>query len=58
MGSLAGLQSPLEMIVAMWNHAPGMKKKRIEEKVKWPELNDKQMAHLFAYLKSAEASQR
>ncbi len=58
MESVAGMKSPLEMIVAMWNHAPEIRKKQIEKHVAWPELNDRQMAHLFAYLKSIETNQK
>lgn len=53
--STAQLQSPLQMVAIMWNHAPEVRSQQIELKSDWPKLNDRQVAHLFAYLKSAES---
>jgi mono/diheme cytochrome c family protein len=51
--SLGGMQSPLEMVALMWNHAPEMRNKHIEKDIDWPRLNDRQMANLFAYLRTS-----
>lgn len=56
--SLGGMQSPLEMIAQMWNHAPGMKDKHTERDMDWPKLDDRQMAHLFAYLSNSTPGKR
>jgi cytochrome c551/c552 len=50
--SLDQVQSPLEMIACMWNHAPIMAKEQLEKKLKWPKLEAGDMADLYAYLRS------
>jgi cytochrome c2 len=42
--------SPLEMITAMWNHAPDMREAQLEQELKWPTLEGEDMADLYAYL--------
>ncbi len=46
------ISSPVEMIAAMWSHAPAMDEKRIEKKMRWPKLDARDMANLYAYLSS------
>jgi mono/diheme cytochrome c family protein len=46
------LQSPLEVITEMWNHAGKMEEKMAEENVAWPVLKGSEMADLMAYLLS------
>ncbi|MEK7281624.1 MAG: c-type cytochrome, partial [Chloroflexota bacterium] len=46
------LQSPLEVITEMWNHAGKMEEKMLEENVAWPILKGGEMADLIAYLLS------
>ncbi|MDH3217008.1 MAG: c-type cytochrome [Candidatus Krumholzibacteria bacterium] len=53
LAKLEGLDSPLAMIAGMWNHAPGMREKQLEKKLKWPKLNARDMADLYAYLYNA-----
>jgi len=48
----ARLNAPVEMVTAMWNHAPGMREKIVKEDLQWPEFVDDEMAHLYAYLHS------
>jgi len=48
--------SPVEMIAAMWSHAPAMDEKRIEKKMRWPKLSARDMANLYAYLSSINES--
>lgn len=50
LSTLEDLDSPLAMIAAMWNHAPGMREKQVEKKMKWPKLKAEDMADLYAYL--------
>jgi cytochrome c2 len=44
------IKTPLSMINAMFNHAPVMQKKHMEEKLDWPNLTGKDMADFYAYL--------
>jgi len=47
---LGEIGSPLEMITAMWNHAPDMREAQLEQELKWPTLEGEDMADLFAYI--------
>jgi len=49
------LQTPLEVITEMWNHAGKMEEKTLEENVAWPILKGGEMADLIAYLLSVHA---
>lgn len=44
--------SPMAMVAAMWNHAPAMDERRAAGKLKWPELNGRDMANIYAYIQS------
>lgn len=46
------LESPLEVITDMWNHAGKMEQKMLEKSVAWPVLKGGEMADLIAYLLS------
>lgn len=46
------LDTPLEVITEMWNHAGKMEEKMLEENVAWPVLKGGEMADLIAYLLS------
>jgi cytochrome c2 len=46
------LQTPLEVITEMWNHASTMEQRMLEESVEWPVLKGGEMADLIAYLLS------
>lgn len=46
------LQTPLEIITGMWNHAEKMEEKAVEENVAWPIFKGGEMADLIAYLLS------
>lgn len=48
--TLQKMDSPLAIITAMWNHAPAMREKQLEQKLEWPEFNGRDMANLLAYL--------
>ena len=50
LATLTGLESPLAMIAAMWNHAPGMRDKQLEKNLDWPKLQGRDMADLYAFL--------
>lgn len=50
LAKLKAMDSPPAMIAAMWNHAPGMREKQMEKKLKWPKLKARDMADLYAYL--------
>ncbi|MEE9569389.1 MAG: c-type cytochrome [Candidatus Binatia bacterium] len=51
------LETPLEVITAMWNHATKMEEKLQELSVAWPILKGGEMADLIAYLLSVRAGQ-
>ena len=50
LSTIEGLDSPLGMITAMWNHAPAMQNMFREKKLKWPKMSGRDMANLHAYL--------
>ena len=52
LAELGRLDSPSHMVSAMWNHAPGMRKEQLEQELKWPKLNGKDMRNLYAFLRS------
>lgn len=56
LASLDKMDSPLAMITAMWNHAPGMREKQLERKLEWPKFNGKDMANLYAYMRNISES--
>lgn len=47
------LDTPLEVITEMWNHAAKMEEKMAEENVAWPVLKGGEMADLIAHLLQA-----
>ncbi|MFQ6113701.1 MAG: c-type cytochrome [bacterium] len=57
LATLGATDSPLEMITAMWNHAPAMQEILQERKLKWQELSGLDMANLYAYLRSLSQSE-
>ncbi|MEE9572089.1 MAG: c-type cytochrome [Candidatus Neomarinimicrobiota bacterium] len=44
--------SPMAMTAVMWNHGPDMDELRATGKLKWPELNGRDMANIYAYIQS------
>jgi len=44
------LQTPLEVVTEMWNHASTMEEKMLEESVVWPVFKGGEMSDLVAYL--------
>jgi len=44
--------SPMAMIAMMWNHAPAMEEQRAVKKLRWPQLNGRDMANIYAYFQS------
>lgn len=46
------LQTPLEVVTDMWNHASTMEQKMLEESVVWPVFKGGEMSDLVAYLLS------
>lgn len=55
---LSSMNSPLEMIIAMWNHAPVMREEHREKGLDWPEFSGKDMENLYAYLSSLSSTIR
>jgi cytochrome c2 len=49
---VAKLQTPLEVVTEMWNHASTMEQKMLEESVVWPVFKGGEMSDLVAYLLS------
>lgn len=48
-----GLDSPVGVVTAMWNHAGKMQEKMREEKVPWPLLSGKELADLMTFLQAS-----
>jgi mono/diheme cytochrome c family protein len=48
--SARGLSSTTDMAWIMWNHAPVMEEQITERAIKWPRLEGKEMADLYAHL--------
>jgi cytochrome c2 len=46
------LETPIEVITAMWNHAGGMEEMMLKQSVAWPILKGGETADLIAYLLS------
>jgi mono/diheme cytochrome c family protein len=46
------LDSPLSMLAKMWSHAPEISSELRETRTKWPELSSREMADIYAYLRS------
>jgi len=46
------LQTPLEVVTEMWNHASTMEQKMLEESVEWPVFKGGEMSDLVAYVLS------
>lgn len=51
---IAALESPLEMVTAMWNHAPKMEEMKTQKHLSWPKFGRTDMADLYAYLKGQQ----
>jgi cytochrome c2 len=52
------METPLEVITAMWNHAGGMEEMMLKQAVAWPILKGGEMADLIAYLLSVRQGTR
>lgn len=46
---IRGLNSPIALISKMWSHAPAIHQKMEEKKIRWPRLNSREMADIYAY---------
>jgi mono/diheme cytochrome c family protein len=51
-----GLTSPIEVIVALWNHAASMERVMRERGVPWPRFRRGEIADILEYLHKARAS--
>jgi mono/diheme cytochrome c family protein len=49
---IRGLDQPVTIIAAMWNHAGGMEQKMREKAVAWPVLKGAEMADVVAYIQT------
>ncbi len=56
LAKLDQMDSPLNMIAAMWNHAPAMQDQIQQRKLEWPKLTGRDMANVYAYLDSLAQS--
>jgi mono/diheme cytochrome c family protein len=52
LADLCPMDSPAEMVSAMWNHAPDMREQQQVKKLKWPKINSEDMADLYAFLQT------
>lgn len=52
LAALGHVDSPEGMIAKMWNHAPGMRQRIEERSLRWPRLEGRDMANLYAYMES------
>jgi mono/diheme cytochrome c family protein len=46
----AGLESPFDIVSAMWNHAPSIEERMAEENIRWPLLEWDEMRDMIAYI--------
>ena len=46
--------SPIEMVTAIWNHAPKMEKAFKKQGIPWPNFAGTEMADLVAYLRAVQ----
>ena len=46
--------SPIEMVTAIWNHAPKMEKAFAKKGIQWPNFAGTEMADLVAYLQAVQ----
>lgn len=58
LAKVAKLETPLEVITEMWNHATTMEQKMAEQSVAWPVLKGGEMADLIAYLLSLRSGSK
>jgi len=52
LAEVKGLDSPLEMVTAMWNHAPKMREMVVRKKLPWPKFGENEMGSLYVYLRA------
>jgi mono/diheme cytochrome c family protein len=52
LANLGQMDSPSELVSAMWNHAPDMRERQQAKKLKWPKINSEDMADLYAFLQT------
>ena len=52
LANLGHVDSPEALIAKMWNHAPKMHQRSREQRLLWPRLEGRDMADLYAYLRS------
>ncbi|MDH3446057.1 MAG: c-type cytochrome, partial [Deltaproteobacteria bacterium] len=55
---IRGLEQPVNVVSAMWNHGAAMEKKFREQAAPWPELQGDEMAHVVAFLESLGRTHR
>ncbi len=49
---LKSLNSPVQMVQIMWNHAPNMEKRMRELALEWPEFKEDEMQNIFQFLRT------
>ena len=50
LATLGHMDSPAELVSALWNHAPDIRKQQLGKKLKWPKLSGEDMRDLYAFL--------
>ena len=53
-----GMEDPVALVDAMWNHSADMWDELKSRKVSWPSLNAQEMTDLLVYIRNASASAR
>ena len=56
LGTMPGLDEPIGIVRAMWNHAPEMEQEHLKRGLAWPRFELNQAADLAAFLLSRRAS--
>jgi cytochrome c2 len=53
---MAQFQDAITLAVAVWNHGTSMSNALLENRMQWPEFQDKEVVHLVAYIRSRNAA--
>jgi cytochrome c2 len=49
-GKASSLKDPEDLVGTMWNHVPYMRELTISKNIEWPQLTERELRHLYAYL--------
>lgn len=58
LAEVAAITSPIELAQVMWNHAPLMEELTVERGLPWPKLSGRDMANIYAFLRSSGSGEK